>query len=433
MDQDGKKQDRTDQEHILREEMNFSDFPIARLGARDKRQSIVHEEWVGKKDERRYQKWIASASSALGLPTELGERILVTLVSISHEQGFAKQTVFTVYRICKILGLPINKNSYKAVENALYQLVGLTIISEEAFYSKSDKKRITTKTAFHIIDTVWLRHVRNDLVPELPGANGYVVWNDIILASMKAGYIKRLDGTVYFRLKSPLARTMYKLLDKQMHYRDEWEIDIFNLASRLGMAKYKYPSKVIEKLKPAYNELIQDGFLSRTEVVKRGKYTRIRFTKATDVQSWGALAESLSLDTANGTNDGDTNASQSPSDGLGAVLTGETASQAQNTPWSAVYEVYGTSDAYQDTWAAVLKEFSMAVPVATYQQYIEHTRLLAIEDDKAIIGVAYASAMDWLENRMARTIRTTLDAYLNTKINSLTFVSIHDSVQPLAH
>jgi len=412
MDQNEQQQDTSDQEHTLREEMNFSDFPIARLGARDKRQSIVHEEWFGKKNERRYQKWVASASSALGLPTELGERVLVTLISISHEQEFAKKTVFTVYRICKILGLPINQNSYKAVENALYQLAGLTIISEEAFYSNAEKKRITTKTAFHIIDIVWLRHVRNDLVPALPGANGYIVWNDIILGSMRAGYIKRIDGTVYFRLKSPLARTMYKLLDKQMHYRDEWEIDIFVLASRLGMAKYKYPSKVIEKLRPAYDALIQDGFLSNAEVVKRGKYTRIRFTKATDVQSWSTVADSLPDEPVEHTDDGDTS----------QVLR----DRNTNDPWRAVYELYDTSEAHHTIWAAVLKDLALSLPSATYHQYVEHTQLLAITGDEAVIGVAHASSKDWLENRMGNKILKALNSHLDDEVESISFVSLSD-------
>jgi hypothetical protein len=407
MDQNEQQQDAHEQEHTLREEMNFSDFPIARLGARDQRQSIVHEEWVGKKNERRYQKWVASASSALGLPTELGERVLVTLISISYEQEFAKKTVFTVYRICKILGLPINKNSYKAVENVLYQLAGLTIISEEAFYNHAEKKRITTKTAFHIIDTVWLRHVRNDLVPELPGANGYIVWNDIILGSMRAGYIKRLDGTVYFRLKSPLARTMYKLLDKQMYYRDEWEIDIFVLASRLGMAKYKYPSKVIEKLKPAYEELIRDGFLSGVEVVKRGKYTRIRFAKAAHAQSWPAGAEVLPDEPAEHTDDGDTN--------------GDT-----NDTWRAVYEHYDTTEEHRTTWVAVLQDLALSLPLATYQQYVAHTQLLAITDDEAVIGVVHTSSKDWLEHRMGNKILKTLNSHLDEPVHALTFIALSD-------
>lgn len=408
MENEEQRQDTHDQEHTLREEMNFSDFPIARLGARDKRQSIVHEEWTGTKNERRYQKWIASASSALGLPTELGERVLVTLITIAHEQAFAKQTVFTVYRIGKILGLPINHQSYKAVENALYQLAGLTIISQEAFYSKPEGKRITSKTAFHIIDTVWLRHVQNDLVPELPGANGYVVWNDIILASMKAGYIKRLDGTVYFRLKSPLARTMYKLLDKQMHYRDVWEIDVFILASRLGMAKYKYPSKVIEKLQPAYNELIQTGFLSSAEVVKRGKYTRIRFAKAAAARTGKAVAESMPSEPVEDSDDGDTNAA--PGD------------EGAHDPWSGAYETYKTSKEQQAIWAEVLQGLSMALPRATYHQFVEHTRLLAIEGDEAIVGVARIAAKDWLENRLEKRMLKELNRLLDHKAHSIQFI-----------
>lgn len=424
MEQDAKNKPESTKEYSLREEMNFSDFPIARLGARDKRTAIVHEEWIGKAPDRHYQKWIASASSALGLPTELAERVLVTLITIAHEQEFAKQTIFTVYRICKILGLAINKNNYVAVENALYQLAGLTIISEEAFYSKREKKRITTKTAFHIIEIVWLRHVTDDLVPELPGENGYVVWNDVILSSMKAGYIKKLDGTVYFRLNSPLARTMYKMLDKQMHYRNSWEIDIFILASRLGMVKYKYPSKVIEKLQPAFDELIQDGFLESAEVVKRGKYTRVVFTKAV-TSGWSEAEEPYPFETEEDIDTGGT----SLSDALETAQTDETASEAvidRNDPWRAFYEAYGTSEEHLSIWATVLKNLSVSIPKSTYDRYIERTQLLAIEDDEAIIGVLHGESKDWLERQLGKRILKALNGQLDEKVGSIRFVSMKE-------
>ena len=424
MEQDAKNKPESTKEYSLREEMNFSDFPIARLGARDKRTAIVHEEWVGKAPERHYQKWIAYASSALGLPTELAERVLVTLITIAHEQEFAKQTVFTVYRICKILGLAINKNSYTAVENALYQLAGLTIISEEAFYSKREKKRITTKTAFHIIEIVWLRHVTDDLVPELPGENGYVVWNDVILSSMKAGYIKKLDGTVYFRLSSPLARTMYKMLDKQMHYRNSWEIDIFILASRLGMVKYKYPSKVIEKLQPAFDELIQDGFLESAEVVKRGKYTRVVFTKAV-VSGWSEAEEPFPFEGDDDTDTSDTSAS----DASETTQTGETVSGViieQKDPWRALYEAYGTSEEHLSIWAQVLKALSASMPRSIFEQYIEHTQLLAIESNEAVVGVLYAESKDWLERQLGKRMLKTLNGQLSEKVGAIRFVSLKE-------
>ena len=413
-----------DNDKALREEMNISDFPIARVGRRDKRQVIVHEEWIGKKNRRLHQKWEVAAGAKVGLPTEFAERVLVCLITFAHDQGFNRQTVFTIYRICKTLRIDTGQKSYEMVKHALYQLQGVSIYSQEAFYSKAKGKRITTEKAFGLIDILWLRHVQDDLTEELEGENGYIRWNDVFLENMRAGYIKQIDADTYFSLTSPLARTLYKLLDKQMHYRDTWEIDIFTLASRLGMVQYKYPSKVIEKLTPAFDELKTHSFLSRVEIVKRGKYTRVVFTKA-NRDGWDAVADPSLFETADDTEDSDTN----PSDGRETAQTGENASEVvtgQNDPWSAFYDVYGASEEHQSTWAQVLKALSMSMPRSTFEQYIERTQLLTIEQGEAVVVVLHAESKDWLENRMGNKILKALNGQLEEKVQSIQFVSLKE-------
>jgi hypothetical protein len=52
-----------------------------------------------------------------------------------------------------------------------------------------------------------------------------------------------------------------------------------SIAARLGMNAYPYPSDLVRKLTPAFTELIERGYLVSTDVIKLGKFTRIKFLR----------------------------------------------------------------------------------------------------------------------------------------------------------
>lgn len=265
------------------DEMNLAEFPFATLRTvSDSRNVISHEGWVtGKDGQRHFQKWEVTGSSKAGLPTEYDERVFIALLSIAASTGFASEKVpFSVYEVLKIMGSGTRKSDYRKVERALDRLVGVTIYAEGAFWDNELKTRARVKTGFHIIDKYWLAYKEEDeRVRTREGVQGYVIWSEDIWGSIQAGYIKRLDLDQFYGLSRPLARRLYRFLDKRMHYQNEYEIDIFELASRLGMTRYTAPSKVLEKLRPAIEELIADAYLRRTEVRKVKKYTRLYFER----------------------------------------------------------------------------------------------------------------------------------------------------------
>jgi len=267
-----------------KDEMNLADFPFASLRRRgDSRTSIVYEGWQTGPDGNRYpQRWIARGLLDLGLPTEFDERIYVALMAITHQQPVPdRRTPFSVYQLAKVMGLAKGRMTYARIEESLDRLVGLTFKCEGAFYNIETKRRETIAEAFHLIDRYWLRYRESDpAVREEEGVPAYIVWGERIWQSIAAGYIKPLDLTFFYRLGFPLSRRLYRFLDTRMQYQDAYEIDVFDLAGRLGMQRYDYPAKVIEKLQPAIDELIECGFLAEAQPVKVEKYTRMRFTKA---------------------------------------------------------------------------------------------------------------------------------------------------------
>jgi hypothetical protein len=83
----------------------------------------------------------------------------------------------------------------------------------------------------------------------------------------------------YFLIDHPLARRLYRYLDKVTHYKPNmpYAIDVFDLANKLGLAQYQYASQVKRLLAAAADKLVESEYLTRYEFFKVGKYTRIRF------------------------------------------------------------------------------------------------------------------------------------------------------------
>lgn len=268
-------------EHTGKDEMNLAELPFASLRNRgDKRKAIIYEGWATDEEGNRYkQEWIAQGGSLVGLPNEFDERVLVALLAVTARYKFRTRKVpFSVYQLVKIMGLTRSRQTYEYIENSLDRLLAVSFKTKQAFWDNDDKKRITNVRGFHLIEEYWLRYREADeTVKDQEGVPGFIVWSDEIWKSFRSGYIKNLDLDFFYRLQTPLARRLYRFLDKRMQYQQQYEIDIFDLAGRLGMSRYKYPSKVLSKLQPALDELIAEGYLKDSEMIKVGKYTRMRF------------------------------------------------------------------------------------------------------------------------------------------------------------
>ena len=379
-----------------KDEMNLAEFPIARLGRNDTRLAIEYEGQTVKDGKVLTQKWIASGSAAFGLPTEFAERVLVSLMTLTARTGFTERKVpFTIYRVLKMLGLSHNKRNYQAVENALQQLVGVTIYSEGAFYDKTNDRRVTTKKGFHLLEEYWLKSQEADEgIIESEGVQGYVVWSERIWENFKAGYIKNLNTDFYYSLESTLARRLYRFLDKRMHYQTQYEIDVFDLAGRIGMMSYPYPSRVVNKLQPAVDELLSRGYLVSAEAVKVGKFVRMRFVRSEMEDTTPEFVE-----------------------GLYAVLQDVEPLEPCELPQTAFCGPPGT---LQGIWKAILREFEIALPWGSYNMMMD-SMLVDIEESEAVVSVG-PRAQQWMEQRMQGQILSKLKLHSSTDVTSVRFV-----------
>lgn len=397
---------------IGKDEMNLCELPIAKLGSRDKRAVIEFVGEVVKDGQTITQEWVVSGTASVGLPTEFAERVLVALISLAAAQGFqSEKTSFTVYEVLKLMGLSTSGSYYQEVTLALQRLHGVTITGKNTWWDNDKKKYRTIRKGFGLIDNYWLESLSDEDDDENEtGIGGYVVWNEWLWESFKAGYIKNIDTRFYYALEHTLARRLYRFLDKRMHYRDSYQIDIFALAARLGMAEYQYPSKVKEKLQPAFDELIARNYLRQAEIIKVGKFTRVRFarTVATPVHQASLWDEA-----------GDTAETASAASSEAKALQGE---ETHDERLTALYAHYETADALKQIWANIVQDWKQTMQSASYLT-IANSVLLDVQDGTAVIAVD-AKMIDWAKRQLSRKIRSSLTISLTKKITTLEFIAL---------
>ena len=127
---------------IGRDEMNLAEFPFALLTRQQgERDSFTYEGWITDKSGARHrQRWTVRGAGGLGLPTEYDERVVVALMAISAQQGFAERKVtFSLYQLLQIMGVSRSQRAYESVERSLERLIGVTIYAEGAFWDNGER------------------------------------------------------------------------------------------------------------------------------------------------------------------------------------------------------------------------------------------------------------------------------------------------------
>lgn len=360
-----------------KDEMNLAVLPIARLGRNDHRTRI---EYYGtfKEPGKDQEKMVWIVEGAAGLPTEFAERVLVALLYIGSEQNFVnRRMTFTVYRVLKVLGLTISNRNYRMVETALKQLTGVLITSDKAWIEHMEngkQKRVTTSRGFHIVDEYYLHYQEDEDDHE-----SFILWGTRVWKSIQEGYLKLLDVDFYYSLKNPIARRLYRFLDKMMAFESPrpYQIDIFDLANKLGMAPYEHAAHLRRPLKAAAQELVDRGYLSSFEFFKVGPFSRIQFYKTE--------SEHVQLPTS---------------------LTTEAPTEVN-------------IQAAKRTSEEILWESLLAQLTPTHANLLREVRLACVEDGVAIIEAGYY--VDWMQNRLVAPLRRALQS-INSEITDVRFI-----------
>lgn len=262
-----------------KDEMNLADFAIGVIrlsGDKEESQtSLTRTQTIKTGQGLLKQEWIVTASGQHGFPQPADDDVLLGLIHLASEENFSHQTVsFSRYGLCKLMGWVNNGRNYERVESALHRLTGIRINAKQSFYD-GERKEYVSKV-FGVIDSFQISSHRDSL--------SYARLSDDLWTSIQCNNIKPIDLATYYRLRSPIARRLYRFLDKRRLNKSSFELELESLAQvNIGLASSTrvYPSQIKQSLTAPHRELEKIGFLSNVKYfLGNNKAWRVKYTFA---------------------------------------------------------------------------------------------------------------------------------------------------------
>jgi plasmid replication initiation protein len=255
---------------LIQVEVNLEEAPLFMFKRRDRREeSTEARNTVLTRDgDRLEQYWKITAHRDFGLPGPQDQDVFVAVMTVVSRRGGIPpdgHVSFTLYELLKILGKTHAGKNYDDLRDSLDRLSETSIYAENAFYSKEDEDFRSHR--FRMWSVHFSRKKRKGRASE----HHTLRFDDILVRSYNASYLKSLDSDFYYGLRRPLARSLYKLVDVKRKEAFSWSVELEGLRLLLSMPEsYKYPSAIKRQLEPAHRELVEKGFLARADFEERG-------------------------------------------------------------------------------------------------------------------------------------------------------------------
>ena len=231
------------------DELNLAEFPLAAISDRlpDGTKTVVLEDTVFDRDQNKYlpRRLTLSGSDRYGLPTSKDDDVLLACIQLSRLNDFTTREVsFSRYEILRLLCWADESRNYERVATSLRRWKGLSIFSDRAFYDHEQKSWVNRD--FGVFDNLVI--YRREVIQgkAAPGCSRFV-WNDVLFRSFQSGYLKQLDWNLYCRLTSPVAKRLYRFLDKRFYHCSRVEIDLLELGLRKVRLAANYNTAQIKR------------------------------------------------------------------------------------------------------------------------------------------------------------------------------------------
>lgn len=229
--------------------MNLAEFPLAAISERilDGTKTVVFSDSVWDSELRRHvpRELTISGSDRYGLPTAKDDDVLLACIQVSSLGGFQSREVhFSRYELLKLLRWPDEGKNYLRLATSLRRWKGLTIFSNRAFYDNGRKSWVNRD--FGIFDRlqIYEREIHERI--SAPASSSFI-WNEVPFESFQAGYLKQLDWNLYCELKNPVAKRLYRFLDKRFYHGDSLTIDLHELAFKKVRLSQNYNTAQVKR------------------------------------------------------------------------------------------------------------------------------------------------------------------------------------------
>ena len=275
-----------------RDELNLIELAFTTLG-RARSRKTLRTEWMGKDHKGRSRKFykVVTGSDEFGLPEYGSEELLIALFHKASRDEFESRGVHAVpYELLTLMGWGTDGRAYERLKRALDQLAGVYITTNALWNAENQS---FSKAGFHILDDYEFAEDAESGRTTLT-----VNWNEKLFAIFRQSRFKRLDTAFFYALPSPVAKRLYRWLDKHLRQTGRAEIDVLHLAHvKLEVSRSKrYVSSVMQVLEPALDELEARGYCrwhlaeAQTDSGKKLVFERIEHPQAVAEEEPAALS-----------------------------------------------------------------------------------------------------------------------------------------------
>lgn len=244
--------------HLVKQNINFLEYPLWVVSKHDLKEIRI------KNDKGEY-----ALVTGYNPPERLDFIFLMYFIMKSQQKGYVQKLEFTRHEILKDCGLDSSEKKYERLEESLKRWLHTVSEFKGTFY---DNKEYLIK-AFNTINHYEIDKKTKKLKIEL-NKNFLDVAKDLI-------YCKNLKFEEYKKLRRPISARLYEILIKNFLDREEWEIEAFNLATKLTLdstCKKLYPADIKIKIEPAVNEINKKTELRLEMQVRKNKKKQTIFT-----------------------------------------------------------------------------------------------------------------------------------------------------------
>lgn len=257
---------------IISVEINLELIPLFLYKSRGRSEdSLEATNVIRTPDGQRVEQYVKVVGGReYGLPGPGDRDVHVGIMKLVHRAGGLPPdgvVSFSLYELLKVLGKNRGGNNYEKVRKSLDRVADCVIYAQNAFYDNETEQFRTHRF------TPWSVHYASSRQGQGRSSERHVLkFHEILVRSYNSGYLKTLDTDFFFSLKSPMAKSLYQLVDAKRRGKLSWTVGIQHLRQLIPMPKsYRYDSKVREKIEPGLKELERRGFLERVDYEQRGE------------------------------------------------------------------------------------------------------------------------------------------------------------------
>jgi hypothetical protein len=244
------------------DERSLAKLPFTVLGRRDARRGskAIRTEWQGRDGKGKPITLFKEVTwnAKHGLPDFPAEEVYIGLLYYLVRAGLGERTIRVVpYRLLKLMKWGTDGRAYARLRRSLNQLMGVQIETNALW---DEPSRDYVEAGIGIIDDWVIRKGSSAPLFGQDDGDGHtleVSWNERVFEHFRRGRLKVLNVDEFYSLSSPIAKRLYRLVDEALYQTGRAEFDVLHLAhTRLEMSRsYKYPSSVMQSLRPALEEL----------------------------------------------------------------------------------------------------------------------------------------------------------------------------------